>query len=98
MQRFVARFESLQRVPINIDTEMINPIPSTQLSPPSAVRSIVTNLIQQHMPRRSSSSNSNTTKRTRGEGKYGEEMTSTNRLNDLKEKKIIQVKFEETIN
>ncbi|CAF3956167.1 unnamed protein product [Rotaria magnacalcarata] len=84
MQRLVAPFESSQRVPINIDTEMINPIPSTQLSSPSAVRSIVTNLIQQHIPPPSSSSN--TTKRTRGEGKYGEEITSSNRLNDLKEK------------
>ncbi|CAF3400848.1 unnamed protein product [Rotaria socialis] len=84
MQRLVAPFESSQRAPINIDTEMINPIPSTQLSSPSAVRSIVTNLIQQHIPPPSSSSN--TTKRTRGEGKYCEEITSSNRLNDLKEK------------
>lgn len=53
-------------------------------SPSTAVRSIVTDLFRQYdIPPPSSSK---TNKRTRTEGKYGEEITSRNRLNELKEK------------
>ncbi len=53
-------------------------------SPSTALRSILTDLFRQYdIPPPSSSK---TNKRTRTEGKYGEEITSSNRLNELKEK------------
>ena len=55
MQCFVLPCENLQCDPTNVETQMINPIPSTQLRPSSAVRSIVYNLIQHHIPLSSSS-------------------------------------------
>jgi hypothetical protein len=58
-----------------------NPVPS---SPSTAVRSIVTDLFRQHAIPPPSSSKTN--KRIRTEGKYGEEITSSNILNELKEK------------
>ncbi len=65
----------------NLAEQNNNPVPS---SPSTAVRSIVTDLFRQHAIPPPSSSNTN--KRIRTEGKYGEEITSSNRLNELKEK------------
>ncbi|CAF3927604.1 unnamed protein product [Rotaria sp. Silwood1] len=84
MQRSDPPSENFQHDLFSFENQMINPIPSRQLSPSSAARSIFTNILQQHVP--SSSSSSNRIKRTRTEGKYGEEITSSNRLNELKEK------------
>ncbi|CAF3903029.1 unnamed protein product [Rotaria sp. Silwood1] len=84
MQRSDPPSENFQHDLFSFENQMINPIPSRQLSPSSAARSIFTNILQQHAP--SSSSSSNRIKRTRTEGKYGEEITSSNRLNELKEK------------
>jgi hypothetical protein len=59
-------------------------MPSNQMSPSTAVRSIFADLLQQYTP--SSSPHSKTNKRKRIEGKYGEEITSSGRLDELKQK------------
>ena len=46
---------TMQCDPTNVETQMINSMPSAQLSPSSAVRSIINNLIQHHIPPSSSS-------------------------------------------
>lgn len=59
-------------------------VSSTQLSPSSVVRSIVSEVVRQlafHPP-----SPPKTNKRIRTDGIFGEEITSSNRLNELKEK------------
>ncbi|CAF4626291.1 unnamed protein product [Rotaria sp. Silwood2] len=84
MQRSDPPSENFQHDLFSFEKQMINSIPSRQLSPSSAAHSIFTNILQQHVP--SSASSSNRIKRTRTEGKYGEEITSSNRLNELKEK------------
>jgi hypothetical protein len=57
---------------------------SNQTSPSTAVRSIFADLLQQYVP--SSPPQSKLNKRIRIEGKYGEEITSSSRLNELKQK------------
>ena len=91
VKRLASSSTNLQQDSLSFEIENINPIPSSQLSPSSAVRSIFTNLLQQHVPASSSSSSSslNIRKQKRTKGKYGEEITSSNRLNELKEKAAI---------
>lgn len=60
-----------------------NPLPPPQLSPSTAVRSILSNVLHQHGP---TPAPPRTFRRTRTEGQYGEEITSGNRLDQLKEK------------
>lgn len=86
VQHLASSSTNLQQDTLSFEIQNVNPIPSSQLSPSSAVRSIFTNLLQQHVPVSSSSSSSNAKKQKRTEGKYGEEITSSNRLNELKEK------------
>ncbi|CAF4735952.1 unnamed protein product, partial [Rotaria magnacalcarata] len=69
---------------LDLNQQIAAPLTSIQLSPSSAVRSIVTDLLQHHVPPPTLPSKTN--KRTRKEGQYGEEITSSNRLNELKEK------------
>ncbi|CAF1549570.1 unnamed protein product [Adineta ricciae] len=69
---------------LNINKQETNSISSAQLSPSTAVRSIVSDLFRQHTFR--STSPPKTSKRKRTEGIYGEEITTSNMLNDLKEK------------
>ncbi|CAF1396665.1 unnamed protein product [Adineta ricciae] len=57
---------------------------TNQVSPSTAVRSIVTDLLRQYSSHPSSPSKSN--KRKRSEGTFGEEITSSNMLNELKDK------------
>lgn len=57
------------------------------MSPSAAVRSIVTDLIQQY-DFSSRSSDPKTAKRRRSDGIYGEEITSGNRLSELKENEL----------
>lgn len=59
---------------------------SGPLSPSTAVRSIGTNLLQEHISHQTSPPRSN--KRSRNEGKYGEEITSSSRLNELNEHEL----------
>ena len=89
VKRLASSSTNLQQDSLSFEIENINPIPSSQLSPSSAVRSIFTNLLQQHVPASSSSSSSNIRKQKRTKGKYGEEITLSNRLNELKEKAAI---------
>lgn len=60
-----------------------NSLSPHQLSPSTAVRSILSNVLQQYGP---SIAPPRTFRRTRTEGQYGEEITSSNRLDQLKEK------------
>ncbi|CAF4994429.1 unnamed protein product, partial [Rotaria sp. Silwood1] len=71
---------------VNIGEQIVNPLPSNQMSPSTAVRSILVDLLQQYTP--SSSSLPKTHKRKRIEGIYGEEITSSGRLDELKQKKL----------
>ncbi|CAF4170131.1 unnamed protein product, partial [Rotaria sordida] len=68
----------------NINRQNTNSMPSSQLSPSTAVRSIVNDIFRQRTFH--SSSPSITNKRKRIEGIYGEEITSSNMLNELKKK------------
>ncbi|CAF2083161.1 unnamed protein product [Rotaria magnacalcarata] len=80
-QRLTSSSTNLQPDSLHFEIQKIDSISSSQLSPSSTVRSIVTTLLQQYVP--SSSSPSNTKKQKRTEGKYGEEITSSNKLNQL---------------
>ena len=60
------------------------PVTSIQLSSSTAVRTIVNDLLQHYVS--SPTLSSKTNKRTRNEGKYGEEIASRGRLKELKEK------------
>ncbi|CAF3088028.1 unnamed protein product [Rotaria sp. Silwood2] len=81
---FVPSLHRVQSAQLDLNQQIADPVTSIQLSPSSAVRSIVTDLLQQHVSPPTLPSKTN--KRTRKEGQYGEEITSSNRLNELKEK------------
>lgn len=68
----------------NVNTKIADPATSIPLSPSTAVRTIVNNLLQNYVSPPTLSSKTN--KRRRSEGKYGEEITSSSRLKELKEK------------
>lgn len=68
----------------NLDKHVVHPMSSNQMSPSAAVRSIFADLLQQCKP--NSPPHPKTNRRVRIEGKYGEEITSTDRLNELKQK------------
>ena len=68
----------------DVNKEIAVPVTSIQLSPSTAVRIIVNDLLQHYVS--SPTLSSKTNRRTRNEGKYGEEITSSSRLKELKEK------------
>ena len=68
----------------DVNKKIAVPVTSIQLSPSTAVRTIVNDLLQHYVS--SPTLSSKTNKRTRNEGKYGEEITSSSRLKELKEK------------
>ncbi|CAF3003107.1 unnamed protein product [Rotaria sp. Silwood2] len=74
----------IQTDQLNNNKENNDSTSSNRLSPSIAVRATVTNLFQQTVLTSLSSAKPN--KRIRTEGKYGEEITSSNKLNELKEK------------
>jgi hypothetical protein len=69
---------------LNLNNDIVHPMSSNQMSPSTAVRSIFADLLQQCKP--NSPPHPKTNKRMRIEGKFGEEITSSNRLNELKQK------------
>ena len=81
---FVAPIHSVQSAQIDANRQIADPAKSIHLSPSTAVRAIVNDLLQHYVSPPTLSSKSN--KRTRNEGKYGEEITSSTKLNELKEK------------
>ncbi|CAF4383468.1 unnamed protein product, partial [Rotaria magnacalcarata] len=81
---FVPPLYMVPSAQLDLNQQIAAPLTSIQLSPSSAVRSIVTDLLQHHVSPPTLPSKTN--KRTRKEGQYGEEITSSNRLNELKEK------------
>ena len=71
----------------DLNQQIAGTVTSIQLSPSSAIRSIVTDLLQHHVSPPTLPSKTN--KRRRKEGQYGEEITSNSRLNELKEKQSV---------
>ncbi|CAM4946739.1 unnamed protein product [Rotaria socialis] len=84
---FVRPLYMVPSAQLDLNQQIADPLTSIQLSPSSAVRSIVTDLLQHHVSPPTLPSKTN--KLTRKEGQYGEEITSSNRLNELKEKNIL---------
>jgi hypothetical protein len=69
---------------LNLNNNIVHPMSSNLMSPSTAVRSIFVDLLQQCKP--NSPPHPKTNKRMIIEGKFGEEITSSNILNELKEK------------
>ncbi|CAF1424301.1 unnamed protein product [Rotaria magnacalcarata] len=81
---FVAPIHSVQSTQMDANREIADPAKSIHLSPSTAVHTIVNDLLQNYVSPPTLSSK--TYERTRNEGKYGEEITSSSRLKELKEK------------
>ena len=84
LQGLLPRLTRSESDQCNLEEQTKSVLCSKPLSPSSAVRSIVTNLFQENVVALPCSSK--TTKRARIEGKYGEEITSSDRLDILKKK------------